>query len=262
MILAIDAGNTNIKFGFMSGQHVIHSFKVSTDHGKTSDEYWFYLQSFSQMISLPLDQIEGVSICSVVPSLDPVFLALVKRYIKKKWLFVEPGIKTGMTVAVENAKELGADIVAGAVGAMHAYGLPAIVLSFGTATVLTAISSKKEILGVSIAPGMVNSSESLFSKTSKLPRIDLRQPESFIGRSTVQSMQSGFFFGFLGMINYLIEGISVEMEDVKPHVIATGGLCSLMAGSLKKIDFMDPYLNLKGLSLLYEKNMVDTSAAL
>lgn len=256
MILAIDAGNTNIKFGFMEKHQVLYSFKVATDHGKTSDEYWFYLQSFVQGLPLCLDQIDGIAICSVVPSLDPIFVALIKRYLKKSWIFVEPGIKTGLTIATENTKELGADIVAGAVGALHAYSLPAIVLSFGTATVLTAISSKKEILGVSIAPGMVNSSESLFSKTSKLPRIDIRQPEVFIGRNTVQSMQSGFYFGFLGMISYLIDGILEEMHEEKVTIIATGGLCSLMSSSLKKVNFMDPYINLKGLSVLYEKNMV------
>ena len=255
MILAIDAGNTNIKFGFMEGHQVVHSFKVATDHGKTSDEYWFYLQSFSQMIPFSLDRIQGVCICSVVPSLDPVFLALIKRYIKKRWVFVEPGIKTGLTISTENAKELGADIVAGAVGILHAYSLPAIMISFGTATVLTAITSKKEILGVAIAPGMVNSAESLFSKTSKLPRIDIRKPDAFIGRNTIQSMQSGFYYGFTGMVDYLIDGFIKELNEANGKVIATGGLCSLLASNLKYVDYMDPYLNLKGLSVIYEKNV-------
>ncbi len=259
MLLAIDAGNTNVKFGFMEKHQVVHSFKVATDHGKTSDEYWFYLQSFVQGLSIDLNEIKGVSICSVVPSLDPVFLALIRRYIHKPSLFVEPGIKTGLTITTENAKELGADIVAGAVGAMHTYSLPAIVLSFGTATVLTAISSKKELLGVSIAPGIINASESLFSKTSKLPRIDIRQPEGFIGRNTVHSMQSGFYFGFLGMVEYLLEGMIKEMKESQVQVIATGGLCSLMSGSLKNVHFMDPYINLKGLSHIYEKNLVDST---
>ena len=255
MILVVDVGNTNIKFGFVENRQILSTFKMATDRGKTVDEYWFFLEVLAKRLGVEMTSMDRVVICSVVPTLDPVFSSLSLRYFNKPALFVEPGIKTGITILTENPREVGADIVAASVGVVAFYSVPAILISFGTATVLTGISSKKELLGVSIAPGLTSSAEALFKNTSKLPRVDLKDPGIFLGRNSTESLQSGFFYGFQGLIHQLIEGIKKEMKEESVSIIATGGLCSLISRSIPEIQFIDQFLNLKGLSIIYEKNL-------
>lgn len=255
MILVVDVGNTNIKFGIVKDRVLLATFKIATDRGKTVDEYWFFLEVLAKRLNIEMSSMDRIVICSVVPTLDPVFSSLSQRYFNKPALFVEPGIKTGLTIMTENQKEVGADIVAGSVGAMTFYSVPAIVISFGTATVLTGISAKKELLGVSIAPGLTSSAEALFKNTSKLPRVDLKDPGIFLGRNSSESLQSGFYYGFQGLIHYLITGIKQEMKEESLTVIASGGLCSLISRAIPEISFTDQYLNLKGLAIIYEKNL-------
>ncbi len=255
MILLIDVGNSNIKFGFYQDRKLIDNFKMSTDRGKTGDEYYFFIDAFARREQIDLTALKGVVICSVVPTLDPVFSSFSIRYFNIKPLFVESGIKTGLTISTENPKEVGADIVAGAVACINMYKLPCIIVSFGTATVFTGISSKKELLGVAIAPGIVSSAEALFKNTSKLPRIDVKDPQTFLGKNTNHSLQAGFYYGFQGMIQTIVDGFQEEMAPERAQVISTGGLCSIYAKQLPLIAIVDPYLNLNGLAIIYEKNV-------
>jgi type III pantothenate kinase len=255
MILVVDVGNTNIKFGIVKDREILATFKMATDRGKTVDEYWFFLEVLAKRLDIDMASMDRVVICSVVPTLDPVFSSLSLRYFNKPALFVEPGIKTGITILTENPREVGADIVSATVGIVAFYSVPAILISFGTATVLTGISGRKELLGVSIAPGLTSSAEALFKNTSKLPRVDLKDPGIFLGKNSSESLQSGFYYGFQGLIHELIAGIKKEMNEESLTIIATGGLCSLISKSIPEINFIDQYLNLKGLSIIYEKNM-------
>lgn len=255
MILLIDVGNSNIKFGFLVDKQLVGVFKMTTDRGKAGDEYFLFIDSFAEREKIDLTHLNGVVICSVVPTLDPIFSSLSQRYFNLKPLFVESGIKTGLTILTENPKEVGADIVAGAVACIHLYPLPCIIVSFGTATVFTGISAKKELLGVAISPGIVSSAEALFKNTSKLPRIDVKDPQTFLGKNSNHSLQAGFYFGFQGLIQCIIDGFQAEMGSDRPYVISTGGLCSIYGNKLPVIDVVDPFLNLKGLSIIYDKNI-------
>ena len=223
MVLTIDVGNTNIKFGFAENRKIVNFFKVATDRGRTSDEYMLFLEMFCRISKISMASISDIVICSVVPPLNPIFESLTNRYFNVKPLFIQPGIKTGLVINAENPKEVGADIIAGASGAVFLNKLPAIVISFGTATVFTAISSKKELLGVSIAPGMIRSAESLFMHTSKLPRIEIKKPDRFLGRNTRESIQSGVFYGFQGLVENMIHGIQQEIFESPVSVIGCGG---------------------------------------
>jgi len=255
MILVIDVGNTNVKFGIVKDRELLSTFKMATDRGKTVDEYWFFLEVLGKRLDIEMSSMERVVICSVVPTLDPVFSSLSQRYFGKPALFVEPGIKTGLTILTENPREVGADIVAGSVGVIAFYSVPAIIISFGTATVLAGITAKKELLGVAIAPGLISSAEALFQHTSKLPRVDLKDPGIYLGRNSSESLQSGFYFGFLGLVHYLIAGIKNEMKEESLTIIATGGLCSLISRAIPEISITDQYLNMKGLAVIHEKNL-------
>jgi type III pantothenate kinase len=262
MVLTIDVGNTNIKFGFAKKRTITHFFKIATDRGKTSDEYILLLEMFCMRSGFTISSVNDIVICSVVPPLNPIFESLAQRYFHIQPLFVQPGIKTGIVIMAENPKEVGADIIAGAAGAVFLGRLPAIVISFGTATVFSAISSKKELLGVAISPGMIRSAESLFMNTAKLPRIEIKKPRSYLGRNTKESLQSGIFYGFQGLVRTMIEGFQKEIPDSPAYVIGCGGLCRDIAQGVPEIDIIDPILNLKGLLSIYEKNVEDTQPLL
>jgi type III pantothenate kinase len=257
MILTIDIGNTNIKFGFTHENTIVSTFNMATDSGKTSDEYWLFLGIIASKANIDLNNIKGVAICSVVPTLDPVFLSMCKRYFDINPLFVEPGIKTGVTISTDNPREVGADIVTISAGAIVFYKTPCIVISYGTATAFVGISKDKELLGVAIAPGLITSAEALFKKTSKLPRVDLKDPHTYLGKNSSLSLQAGFYYGFQGLSRNIIFGMKNEMKEENIQVIATGGYSSLMKLCVKEIDFVDPYLSLKGLSVIYDKNLAN-----
>lgn len=255
MILAIDVGNTNIKIGFIEDNTILQAFNIATDSGKTSDEYLLLLELLTKKAKITLEKLDGIVISSVVPSLDPVFETLSKRLLGKNPLFVGPGIKTGLIINTENPKEVGSDIVAIAAGAIYLYGTPNIVISFGTATVFISISKNNTLLGVSIAPGIISSAEALFKRASKLPRFSLKDPNTFMGKNTITSLQAGFYYGFQGLIRNILEGIKREMKEKKIKIIATGGLSEFAACTVSEIDSFDPYLSLKGLSVIYDKNI-------
>jgi type III pantothenate kinase len=218
------------------------------------DEYGVVMRNLFSAHSLDPAEIHAMIVASVVPPMESVLEAVARRYLRITPVFVAPGIRTGMPVLVDNASEVGADRIVNGVAAYARFREAVIVIDFGTATTFDAVSSRGEYLGGAIAPGLGISSQALFEATAKLPRIDLRRPERAIGKSTVASMQSGIFYGYLGLVREILTQIRSEMEGA-PRVIATGGLSPLLEPELSTwVDEVDPNLTLTGLRILYERN--------
>ncbi|NPV92586.1 MAG: type III pantothenate kinase [Firmicutes bacterium] len=253
MVLVFDVGNTNIVMGVYEQKHLLTHWRISTDRQKTADEYAVLFKNLFDFQGLDMREVTAVVISSVVPPLNFVLEETSSRYFGVEPLVVGPGVKTGISLKYENPREVGADRVVNAVAAFERYGGPVIVVDFGTATTFCAISSHGVYLGGAIAPGIGISTEALFQRAAKLPRIELVRPKSVIGRNTISSMQSGVIFGFIGQVDGIVERIKAELgEDAK--VVATGGLAELIATDSHTIDVVDPQLTLEGLRLIYEKN--------
>lgn len=252
MLLAIDIGNTNIVLGVFRGRKLIHHWKIQTESEKTSDEYGVTMLNLFSLSGPEKTEIKAVIISSVVPPLTPIFEDLSKSLFKVKPVIVGPGLKTGMAILYENPLEVGADRVVSAVGAYEKHGGPCIVVDFGTATTFDAVSSKGEYLGGAIAPGIQISAEALYLKTAKLPRIEIKKPKEAIGRTTVTSMQSGLYFGYVGLVSKIIEEIKRELgEDTT--VISTGGFGAQISHEISSIDIHEPDLVLEGLQILHQR---------
>ncbi len=254
LVLVIDCGNTNIKFGAFDGQNLISNFRIATNLVKTSDEYSITLRSLLQEDGFDAASFEGVVISSVVPPVLPLLERAVEKVLGHQCLVVRPGIKTGIGIMAENPKELGSDLLSLAVGAVVRHSLPAIVVSVGTATAFVAVSKKPEIVGVAIAPGILAAADSLSSMTAKLPKIELAKPEAALGRNTIDSMRSGLVFGFAGLVDRVALEMAKEMEE-NPTVIATGGLLNIISSVTTTVSRFDPFLSLYGLKALYDKNL-------
>ena len=221
---------------------------------KQNDEYGMLIKSLFDFADLSLSDISGIIISSVVP---PIMFALEKmciRYFNLKPLVVGPGIKTGLDIKYDNPKEVGADRIVNAVAAIHKYGSPLIIVDFGTATTYCYITEDKQYLGGAIAPGIGISTEALYTRAAKLPRIEIVRPEGVVGRNTVSAMQSGILYGYVGQVEGIVNRMKNESKQT-PTVIATGGLASLIAQESTVIDIVDPFLTLKGLQLIYKRNM-------
>ena len=253
MLLAIDVGNINIAFGVFEGEKVRATWNVATDIHKTVDEYAVLLLNLLSRQNISSSDIDHAIICSVVPPLEPVFDELSKRYFGISPLVVGPGVKTGVRICIDNPRETGADRVANAAAAHRLYGGPAIVIDFGTATTVDAVSQEGEYLGGAIAPGIGIAAEALFERASKLPRIELVAPQQAIGTNTVTAMQSGVIFGYVGLVESLVSRIRQELGG-KARVIATGGLADVIAKETKIVDVVNPHLTLEGLRLIHEMN--------
>ena len=253
MLLAIDIGNTNIAFGVFEGETLRATWNIATDLNKTADEYAVLLLNLLPRDGLALSDIDHAVICSVVPPLDPIVDELSQRYLRTSPLVVSPGIKTGVRIGIDNPREVGADRVVNAAAAHRLYGGPLIVIDFGTGTTFDAISKEGDYLGGAIAPGIGIAAEALFSRASKLPRIELVPPENAIGRNTVTAMQSGVMFGYVGLIESLVARIRQELGG-KVKVVATGGLANIIAKETKVIDEVNPNLTLLGLRFIHEMN--------
>jgi type III pantothenate kinase len=253
MLLAFDVGNTTIAIGLFRGRKLVKSWKIRTDSDKTSDEYGAILHNLMQFAGLSTGKVSGAIISSVVPPLTPVIEDLCRTYFGTTAAVVGPGLKTGMPILYENPLEVGADRITAAVAAFEKYGGPAIVLDFGTATTFDAVSAKGEYLGGAIAPGIQISAEALYLKTAKLPRIEIRKPKRAIGRTTVSSMQSGLYFGYMGLVARTIEEIRRELGK-SARVIATGGFGGQIAAELPEIEAYEPDLVLEGLRIIHERN--------
>jgi type III pantothenate kinase len=254
LLLAVDVGNTSTDLGAFRGEQLIARWTLSTDRARTVDEYGVAIRNLFSAHSLDPASVQAMIVASVVPPMESVLEAVARRYLSLAPLFVAPGIKTGMPVLVDNAQEVGADRIVNGVAAFARCHAAVIVVDFGTATTFDAISARGEYLGGAIAPGLGISSQALFEATAKLPRIDLRRPERAIGKSTVASMQSGIFYGYLGLVREILAQIRAEMGGTS-KVIATGGLSPLLEPELSSwVDEVDPNLTLTGLRILYERN--------
>ncbi len=253
MLLAIDIGNTNIAFGVFEEETLRATWNVATDLNKTADEYAVLLLNLLQREELALSDIHHVSIACVVPPLRRIFEELSLRYLKISPLIVGPGVKTGVRICTDNPREVGADRVVNAAAAHRLYGGPLIVVDFGTATTLDAVSKEGDYLGGAIAPGIGIAAEALFERASKLPRVELIAPGHAIGKDTVAAMQSGVIFGYVGLIESLVARIRRELGG-KARVVATGGFAEIIAKETKVVDEVNRHLTLIGLRLIHELN--------
>ena len=252
MLLAIDAGNTNITFGVFQGEDLIVQWRIVTDHDKGSDEYASDLRSLFESADIELRKIEAVAIASVVPPLDQTLTRVVQDCFQVAPLFINHTMDTGLKILYDSPSDVGADRIVDAVAAVTKYGAPCIVVDFGTATTFNAINAEHEYLGGVIAPGLMISAEALFLRAAKLPRVEIKRPEKVIGSSTVGAMQSGLYHGYAGLVDGVLEQMIAEM-NTKPRVIATGGLAPLIASASKFIEKVDTTLTLDGLRLAYER---------
>ena len=254
MLLVFDVGNTNMVLGIYEGKELKKYWRISTDKAKTSDEYGMLINNLFQYDNVDIKSIKDVIISSVVPNVMHSLENFCIKYFNKQPLVVGPGIKTGLNIKYDNPKQVGADRIVNAVAAIEKYRAPMIIIDFGTATTFCAISAKGDYLGGTIAPGIKISSEALFQRASKLPRVELLKPGMTICKNTVSAMQSGIIYGYVGLVDKIVKMMKEELgnEDVK--VVATGGLSSLIASETNSIDCVDKFLTLEGLRIIYDKN--------
>jgi len=253
MLLVFDVGNTNIVIGVYQNEELLTHWRIRTDQMKTADEYGMILKNLFDFSGLKFKDIKAVAISSVVPSLMLELNWMSEKYFNCKPLVVGPGTKTGLAIKYDNPREVGADRVVNAVAAYHKYGGPLIIIDFGTATTFCVISAAGEYLGGAIAPGIRISTEALVARASKLPRVELVKPRTMIGKNTVTSMQIGIMYGFVGLVEGIINRMKEELK-ANPRVIATGGLAKTIANETDSIDVIDELLTLEGLRIINEIN--------
>jgi len=252
MLLTIDAGNTETKLGCFENGELKRTWRVTTELRRTPDEYGVFFTQLFATSKIGVEEIDAVAIASVVPPLDPVLEAACERFFNVRPRFLKPESQRLIRVVTEHPAEVGADLVAAAIGGRERFGAPLIVVSFGTATVFIAISAAGEYLGVAIAPGIVVSIEALIGKTAKLPQIALESPAHAIGRNTNEALQSGIVYGFAGQTEALVARMRAEMGGAA-KVVATGGLAQIVARQTPVVDAVDPHLSLVGLELFHRK---------
>lgn len=254
MILVVDVGNTNINFGVYEGEKMLVMFKLTAKVDRTSDEFGLNIRELLDLNDIDKNSITGVAIASVVPNVMHSLITAIERYIGCKPLIVGPGTKTGIKVATENPKEMGADRIVDAVAAYEKYGGPILVLDFGTATTYDLVTEDGSLIVGITAPGIRISAKALWEDTAKLPEIEIKKPASILTKETVSSMQAGLVYGQIGQTEYIIEKVKEESGLKNLKVIATGGLGSIISDETDKIEVYDKFLTLDGLRMIYEKN--------
>jgi type III pantothenate kinase len=253
LLLVIDVGNSNIVIGIYQNESLIKDWRISTDKSKTTDEYGIIVHDLFRLAGIDFTAVKGIIISSVVPTLTGVLEKLASSYFGLKPYIVGPGIKTGMPIHYDNPKEVGADRIVNAVAGFEKFRTSLIIVDFGTATTFDYVNRKGEYCGGAIAPGLVVSMEALFQKASKLPRVEIIRPPLVIAKNTVNSMQAGIFFGYVGLVDGIVTRMKAESRD-NPGVIATGGLAGLIAPESKTVETIEEFLTLDGLRILYERN--------
>ena len=256
MIICIDIGNTNIKYAVYDGDELKVSFRVSTDFKRTSDEYGEQIIGMLDIKGIKASCITGGIVSSVVPSLDYTIDKMCEVYFGIQPLHIAPGLKSGLNIRCDNAREVGADRIVNCVSAIVSYGenKPMIVVDFGTATTFNIISENNEFIGGVIAPGIKGSLDSLVNGTAKLPRVEIEAPDSIIAKNTVTNMQAGIVFGFAGLVEYIVKRIKKELKRTDVKTVATGGFSTIISKEIECIDVVDKLLTLKGLKYLYDLN--------
>jgi type III pantothenate kinase len=259
MLLTLDVGNTNTVLGLynleITPAELVAHWRVTTHKTQTADEYGVLFINLFSMHNLSAEAVTHIVISSVVPPVETTLRRLCERYFKIKPLFVEPGIKTGMPIIVDNPAELGADRLVNGIAAYERFGGPCIVVDFGTATTFDVISAKGEYIGGVIAPGLGVSADALFSRAARLARVDVKKPSKVIGTNTVAHLQSGLYYGYVGLVDGILERMIAEL-GTKPKVVATGGLAKLIVDESKYIAEIDDMLTLDGLRIVFERNRV------
>ncbi|TDT50319.1 type III pantothenate kinase [Fonticella tunisiensis] len=257
MLLVFDVGNTNIVLGVFEGDRLLVDWRMSTNIPRTADEYGISVINLFDKAELDYRDVDAAIVSSVVPNIMYSLEHMIRKYFRVEPIIVGPGVKTGINIKYDNPKEVGADRIVNAVAAHEKYKKPLIIIDFGTATTFCAVGANGDYYGGAITPGIKISADALFERAAKLPRIELVKPNTVICKNTVQSMQAGIIYGYIGQVDYIVKRMKSEMKRLgedNPFVVATGGLSKLIASESTTIDKIDPYLTLEGLRIIYEKN--------